>query len=51
MLTYGPKPGNATLKLIFMHKIGCVGHKKTAELCFFAAFFVSFFAVKKEKRC
>ncbi len=28
MLIYGSKPGNAMLKLIFVRKPGCVGHKK-----------------------
>ncbi|WP_162902894.1 hypothetical protein [Taibaiella koreensis] len=50
MLIYGHMPGNAELKLISVVKPGCAGHKKTAEHCFFAAFFVSFLADKKRKR-
>ncbi len=43
-LIYDPMPGNAALKLLSVFKPGCAGHKKTAEHCFFAAFFISFLA-------
>ncbi|WP_162903345.1 hypothetical protein [Taibaiella koreensis] len=50
MLIYDPTPGNAALKLPSVFKPGCAGHKKTAEHCFFAAFFLSFLAEQKRKR-
>ncbi len=49
MLIYGSKPGNATSKLTFVQKPGCVGPKKIAERCFLPPFFFLFWRNKKEK--